>query len=102
LIGGESERRNIDVVKAIAGLLDEMAPSGAPHARLISFVDDRPGHDYRYAIDPSKIKRELGWRQQMTFDEGLRRTVRWYLGNKGWWEPIVSDTYRLERLGGSG
>ena len=72
LIGGESERRNIDVVQAIAGLLDEMAPQGAPHARFISFVEDRPGHDHRYAIDPSKIKRELGWRPQASFDQGLR------------------------------
>jgi dTDP-glucose 4,6-dehydratase len=99
LIGGESERRNIDVVTTIAGLLDEMAPQNAPHSRFISFVDDRPGHDHRYAIDPSKIKRELGWRPQASFDEGLRRTVRWYLDNRGWWEPIVSNTYRLERLG---
>jgi dTDP-glucose 4,6-dehydratase len=99
LIGGESERRNIDVVSAIAGLLDQMVPSGAPHARLISFVDDRPGHDYRYAIDPSKIKRELSWRQETPFEEGLRRTVRWYLDNRSWWSPIVSGTYRLERLG---
>jgi dTDP-glucose 4,6-dehydratase len=99
LIGGEAERRNIDVVTTIANLLDEMAPQGAPHSRFISFVDDRPGHDHRYAIDPSKIKRELGWRPQSSFDQGLRQTVRWYLENRGWWEPIVSDTYRLERLG---
>jgi dTDP-glucose 4,6-dehydratase len=99
LIGGESERRNIDVVTAIASLLDEMASQGAPHSRFISFVDDRPGHDYRYAIDPSKVKRELGWQPQTAFEEGLRQTVRWYLENRGWWEPIVSKTYRLERLG---
>ena len=99
LIGGEAERRNIDVVTTIANLLDEMAPQGAPHSRFISFVDDRPGHDHRYAIDPSKIKRELGWRPQASFDQGLRQTVRWYLENRGWWEPIISDTYRLERLG---
>ncbi len=72
LIGGESERRNIDVVNTIASLLDEMAPQRAPHARFISFVEDRPGHDHRYAIDPSKIKRELGWRPQASFDQGLR------------------------------
>ena len=99
LIGGESERRNIDVVTAIAGLLDEMAPQRAPHERFVSFVEDRPGHDHRYAIDPSKIKRELRWRPQASFDQGLRATVRWYLDNRSWWEPIVSDTYRLERLG---
>jgi len=99
LIGGEAERRNIDVVNTITDLLDEMSPQRAPHSRFISFVNDRPGHDHRYAIDPSKIKRELGWRQQASFDEGLRCTVRWYLDNKGWWEPIVNDTYRLERLG---
>ena len=94
-----SERRNIDVVNTIASLLDEMAPQRAPHARFISFVEDRPGHDHRYAIDPSKIKRELGWRPQASFDQGLRATVRWYLDNKAWWEPIVANTYRLERLG---
>lgn len=99
LIGGESERRNIEVVQAIAGLLDEMAPKGAPHSRFISHVDDRPGHDHRYAIDPSKIKRELGWMPQASFEQGLRQTVRWYLDNGSWWEPILSKTYRLERLG---
>jgi dTDP-glucose 4,6-dehydratase len=99
LIGGEAERRNIDVVSAIAALLDEMAPQRAPHSRFISFVEDRPGHDHRYAIDPAKIKRELGWRTQATFDDSLRQTVRWYVNNQSWWKPIVSDTYRLERLG---
>jgi dTDP-glucose 4,6-dehydratase len=99
LIGGESERRNIDVVTTIAKLLDEMAPRNAPHARFISYVDDRPGHDHRYAIDPSKIRRELGWRPQTDFEDGLRRTVRWYLDNKTWWQAILSNTYRLERLG---
>jgi dTDP-glucose 4,6-dehydratase len=99
LIGGESERRNIDVVNIIAKLLDEMAPRNTPHARFISYVDDRPGHDHRYAIDPSKIRRELGWRPQTNFEDGLRSTVRWYLDNKTWWEPILSNTYRLERLG---
>jgi dTDP-glucose 4,6-dehydratase len=99
LIGGESERRNIDVVNVIAKLLDEMAPRNAPHARFITYVDDRPGHDHRYAIDPSKIKRELGWRPRTKFEDGLRQTVRWYLDNKAWWAPILSNTYRLERLG---
>jgi len=99
LIGGESQRRNLDVVTAIAGLLNEMVPQRAPHQRFISFVEDRPGHDHRYAIDPSKIKRELGWRPQISFEQGLRQTVRWYLDNRAWWEPIVSKTYRLERLG---
>jgi dTDP-glucose 4,6-dehydratase len=99
LIGGESERRNIDVVTTIATLLDEMAPQHAPHSRLITYVDDRPGHDHRYAIDPSKIKRELGWRPRAAFDAGLQQTVQWYLDNRHWWEPILSNTYRLERLG---
>ncbi len=99
LVGGECERRNIDVVHAIAALLDEMAPAGAPHARLVSFVEDRPGHDHRYAIDPSKCRGELGWSARTRFDDGLRATVRWYLDNRPWWEPIVSGTYRLERLG---
>jgi len=99
LIGGESERRNIDVVNTIAALLDEFAPQNAPHSRFIQFVDDRPGHDHRYAIDPSKIKRELGWKAKTPFELGLRQTVQWYLNNRSWWEPILHDTYRLERFG---
>jgi len=98
-IGGMAERCNLDVVTAIAGLLDELAPSTASHKALIAFVADRPGHDRRYAIDCAKIRGELGWHPRCAFEDGLRRTVAWYLANKDWWEPIVKKTYRLERLG---
>jgi dTDP-glucose 4,6-dehydratase len=100
-IGGDSERRNIDVVRAICRLLDEFLPQSPnrPHEKLIEFVSDRPGHDQRYAIDASKIGRELGWRPRHDFDEGLRATVRWYLDNRGWWERVMSGAYRGERLG---
>ncbi|PNQ96581.1 dTDP-glucose 4,6-dehydratase (plasmid) [Azospirillum argentinense] len=98
-IGGYNERTNLDVVRTICALLDEMAPAGAPHDRLITFVADRPGHDKRYAIDASKITRELGWKPQETFETGLRKTVAWYLENRSWWEAILNGSYRGERLG---
>jgi dTDP-glucose 4,6-dehydratase len=100
-VGGDSERRNIEVVRAICALLDEMAPGSPhrPHDRLIEFVTDRPGHDARYAIDASKIRRELGWQPRHSFEDGLRHTVRWYLDNRGWWERVMSGAYRGERLG---
>ena len=98
-IGGENEARNIDLVQKICALLDEMHPEGAPHARLISFVTDRPGHDARYAIDPSRIRDELGWRPSVTLDEGLRRTVRWYLDNEAWWRPLQARQGVGLRLG---
>lgn len=98
-IGGNAEARNIDIVRAICRLMDEMNPDGAPHERLISFVTDRPGHDFRYAIDASKIRRELGWEPSVTLDEGLRQTVRWYLGNRAWWQAIQERGHTLERLG---
>ncbi len=98
-IGGENEARNIDLVQKICALLDEMHPEGAPHARLISFVIDRPGHDARYAIDPSRIRDELGWRPSVTLDEGLRRTVRWYLDNEAWWRPLQARQGVGLRLG---
>jgi dTDP-glucose 4,6-dehydratase len=98
-IGGRAERRNIDVVTAIADLLDELAPSNTSRRDQITFVTDRPGHDLRYAIDSSKIERELGFMPQYTFDQGLRRTVEWYLANRDWWQPILDGSYRLERLG---
>ena len=99
-VGGHSERANIDVVKAICALMDELAPSAriGPRENLITFVADRPGHDLRYAIDPGKIG-ELGWRPRETFDTGLRKTVEWYLANRSWWERIRSGVYRGERLG---
>jgi dTDP-glucose 4,6-dehydratase len=101
-IGGEAEARNIDIVTRICALMDEMHPTGAPHARLISFVADRPGHDARYAIDPSHIRQDLGWRPSVTLDEGLLRTVRWYLDNKAWWQPLLSRHGVGHRLGTGG
>ncbi len=103
-IGGDSERRNIEVVRGICRLLDEMMPDSPhrPHERLIEFVTDRPGHDARYAIDASKIKNELGWQPRHDFEEGLRATVRWFLDNRGWWERVMSGAYRGERLGLAG
>jgi dTDP-glucose 4,6-dehydratase len=98
-IGGENEVRNIDLVRMICTLIDEMRPEGAPHARLITFVTDRPGHDARYAIDPARIRDELGWRPSVTLEEGLRRTVRWYLDNPGWWQPLLNRQGVGLRLG---
>ncbi len=100
-IGGDSERTNLEVVEAICAAIDELRP-GLPHApcrSLIRFVTDRPGHDRRYAIDSSKIARELGWRPRVDFESGLRETVAWYLDNPGWVDRAVSGTYRGERLG---
>ena len=87
-IGGHNERTNLEVVEAICALLDQLAPRGAPHSDLIAFVSDRPGHDLRYAIDASKIERELGWIPEETFESGLRKTVEWYLASKDWWRPL--------------
>jgi dTDP-glucose 4,6-dehydratase len=100
-VGGDSERRNIDVVRGICRLLDEMLPNSTnrPHEKLIQFVTDRPGHDARYAIDAGKITAELGWRPRHDFDTGLRDTVRWFLENRSWWERVMSGAYRGERLG---
>jgi dTDP-glucose 4,6-dehydratase len=98
-IGGESERRNIDVVRAICALVDELAPGNTPRGESIRFVEDRPGHDRRYAIDTAKIRSELGWRPTETFDSGLRKTVEWYLANQRWCERVQSGAYRGERLG---
>src|SRR5579872_857287 len=100
-IGGDGERTNLEVVTAICALLDEMAPASPhrPHAGLITFVADRPGHDRRYAMDASKLRRELGWAPRETFETGLRKTVGWYLENRWWWEPIWSKSYRGDRLG---
>jgi dTDP-glucose 4,6-dehydratase len=98
-IGGENEARNIDIVRTICGLLDEMRPQGAPHDRLITFVTDRPGHDARYAIDPQRIRAELGWRPSVTLEQGLRQTVRWYLDNEAWWQPLLERQGVGQRLG---
>jgi dTDP-glucose 4,6-dehydratase len=100
-IGGENEARNIDLVRKICTLLDARRPSGAPHAKLISFVEDRPGHDLRYAIDPGRIRAELGWRPSVTLAEGLARTVDWYLANEGWWRPLMKRQGVGQRLGAS-
>src|SRR5476649_1937442 len=102
-IGGHNERKNIDVIKTICALLDELKPSeivGISHyAELITFVSDRPGHDVRYAIDASKIADELGWLPQETFDSGIRKTVEWYLNNESWWSRVKDGSYSGERLG---
>jgi dTDP-glucose 4,6-dehydratase len=99
-IGGHQERRNIDVVAAICDALDRLRPLGAGSYRdRIAFVSDRPGHDFRYAIDPAKAAAELGWRSTIDFDAGIDLTVRWYLDNEGWWRNILSGGYRAERLG---
>ncbi|MEL7393043.1 MAG: dTDP-glucose 4,6-dehydratase [Pseudomonadota bacterium] len=98
-IGGENEAKNIDIVKTICALLDERRPAGAPHDRLITFVTDRPGHDMRYAIDPSRMRDELGWRPGVTLEQGLARTVDWYLANEDWWRALQERSGVGERLG---
>ncbi len=98
-VGGRNERRNIDVVQTICALMDEMRPKAVPHAHAIRFVADRPGHDARYAIDASKLEKELGWKARETFDTGIRSTVRWYLDNEWWWRPLRDGIYTGERLG---
>jgi dTDP-glucose 4,6-dehydratase len=100
-IGGNAEQRNLDVVQSICGYLDAMAPrpDGRPHADQIKFVTDRPGHDFRYAIDATKISTELGWRPRESFESGLEKTVRWYLDREDWWRPIRDARYAGERLG---
>ena len=99
-VGGRCERRNIEVVEAICAILDDMRPRPeGSHRDLITFVQDRPGHDLRYAIDCANIERELAWRPMETFETGLRKTVRWYIDNPAWWQAIRSGAYRGERLG---
>lgn len=100
-VGGRAERNNLDVVRAICSQLDSLAPrpDGKPHDSAISFVTDRPGHDFRYAIDPGKIEREIGWRAQESFGTGIEKTVRWYLANEAWWRPLRESKYDGERLG---
>jgi dTDP-glucose 4,6-dehydratase len=101
-VGGRNERRNIDVVRRVCAILDQLVPADAPHDRLIRFVTDRPGHDARYAIDATRLETELGWRAQETFDTGIEKTVRWYLDNEWWWRPLREKVYAGERLGLSG
>jgi dTDP-glucose 4,6-dehydratase len=99
-IGGNNERRNLDLVRDLCRLLDELHPRPAgAHAALITFVPDRPGHDFRYAINSARLARELGWAPQERNDTGLRKTVAWYLAHRPWWENILNGHYRLERLG---
>ncbi|MDD4964187.1 MAG: dTDP-glucose 4,6-dehydratase [Gallionella sp.] len=93
-IGGWNEKTNLEVVQAICTILDELHPQGAPHAQLITYVQDRPGHDQRYAIDASKIERDLGWKPQETFETGLRKTVEWYLLNTEWVNGVLSGEYQ--------
>jgi dTDP-glucose 4,6-dehydratase len=99
-VGANCERANIAVVRAICALMDELAPDAiGPRERLITFVADRPGHDLRYAMDARKLREELGWAPQETFESGLHKTVEWYLTNRPWWERIRTQVYRGERLG---
>ena len=98
-VGGRNERRNVDVVRRICAILERLRPMGRPYEQLITFVADRPGHDLRYAIDASKLERELGWRALETFDSGIEKTVRWYLDNEWWWRPLREKVYAGERLG---
>jgi dTDP-glucose 4,6-dehydratase len=101
IIGGRAERTNLEVVKAICAGLDRLRPraDGRSHELQITYVADRPGHDHRYAIDPSKLERELGWRAEVSFEAGIDTTIRWYLENEAWWRPILAGTYSGERLG---
>jgi dTDP-glucose 4,6-dehydratase len=98
-VGGHNEKTNLQVVETICMIIDELKPDDRfKHNSLISFVKDRPGHDNRYAIDPLKIQNELGWKPEVTFEEGIRKTVKWYLYNSTWYENIFSS-YKLERMG---
>lgn len=98
-VGGRAEARNIDLVRRICALMDDRRPQGAPHDRLITFVPDRPGHDARYAIDPTRIETELGWHPAVTLDQGLARTVDWFLANESWWRPLLDRQGVGQRLG---
>ena len=101
-IGGDAERRNIDVVTILCRVLDELRPKAGSYADQITFVTDRPGHDARYAIDASKVREELGWVPSKTFEQGLLETVTWYLGHENWWREILDGTYGGERIGLAG
>ena len=98
-IGGHNEKKNIEVVKTICQILDEIVPTDTPYQSLISYVTDRPGHDRRYAIDASKIQKELGWKPQESFESGIRKTVQWYLNNQYWCKRVQDGSYQRERLG---
>ena len=100
-IGGDAERRNIDVVNAICDMLDKLAPNrhGRSHRELITFVADRPGHDFRYAIDFAKLKTELGWQPRHTLNRGFVATVQWYIDNRAWWQPLLAKHDAASRRG---
>lgn len=99
-IGARQPRTNLEVVKTICAVLDELVPDPAgPRERLIRFVTDRPGHDFKYEIDPTHAETELGWKAKHNFESGIRRTIQWYLDNRDWWETIRSRRYTGERLG---
>jgi dTDP-glucose 4,6-dehydratase len=98
-VGGRNERSNLAVVERICDLLDQIAPDGSSRRRRITFVEDRPGHDQRYAIDATKLETEIGWRAQEDFETGAERTVRWYLNNDWWWRPIRAAGHGMTRLG---
>ncbi|MCY1366901.1 dTDP-glucose 4,6-dehydratase 2 [compost metagenome] len=105
-IGGHNEKRNLEVVRTLCTLLEELAPEKpagvARYEDLITYVQDRPGHDKRYAIDASKIQRELGWTPQESFESGIRKTVQWFLANSEWWKRVQDGSYQRERLGITG
>ena len=100
-VGGNNEIKNIDVIETICDILDHLIPKGnsESYKKLIHFVQDRPGHDFRYAIDASKLNSKLGWSPKESFESGLQKTIQWYINNKGWWTAILDNTYRQERLG---
>ena len=101
-IGGENERTNLELVKTLCGILDRLRPGAKPYADQITFVTDRPGHDARYAIDPTRIREELGWRPSVTVEEGLEKTVQWYLDNEAWWRALQDRDGVGQRLGKTG
>ena len=101
-IGGENERTNLELVRTLCAILDEKRPAAKPYAEQITFVTDRPGHDARYAIDPNRIRTELGWHPSVTVEEGLARTVQWYLDNEAWWRPLLERAGVGTRLGTQG
>lgn len=98
-VGGRNERTNLQVVERACALLDSLLPADRPRRELITNVTDRPGHDRRYAIDATKLEKELGWRAEENFDSGMEKTIRWYLDNKDWWKPLHQNIYKGERLG---
>ena len=98
-IGGHNEKQNIEVVTTICEVLDELMPNSNSYKELISYVEDRPGHDMRYAIDSTKIKQDLGWQPEETFESGIRKTIHWYLDNQEWCQRVQNGSYQRERLG---